>query len=1236
MLLNVVQHLHLQPHKVPVAYKLGRDNLEVDKVKISNFNLKCGYALILAVITGSTIAAPGVIQDAPLELGEYVQPNILVLLDDSGSMDWEVLKTNGAISVHGSGSNSGNMDFTPDNNTEIRELCVGYNAMAYDPNEEYTPWFGEDINNNAYTDKTLTNVVYNPYFPDEDFNDNPDESASSDISNHFYIEWDDDGDGVYQNGECFVPSSYTAPLTASACAAGSSTCRPVSLLPTNAQAEAAALASGNPRATNTQENYANWYNYYRKREFVAKRALSEVITDSTERVGIATLHNNNGVGTIIRNIDDSSGNATAEGNKETLLRNLSRVNSSGGTPLRSNFEQVGQYFQSGVSVSSGLFGTVPSHSSPSETVSSDSPILSEANGGACQRNFAMVFSDGFWNNDTSWEFDNHDGADNTGEIEGLDGGIFADTVDNTLADVAMRYLEFDLSGLADRVGFDDPYSDSELNHQHLISYTVTFGLSGSLDRNIPPTDPTFAGWPTPVSNTNTTVDDMWHAAVNGRGENLNARNPAELIQQIQDAFADFQGESASGSAATFNTGFVSSGAFIYQGKYTPDDWSGDLLAFNFDSDGIDDTDTDGQITDADAIWSASASLASQLSGTGWQSRNVFTHNGSEGVRFQFPANYETLLSDGSSSGTGLISDRQIIDLLENAPFDSAATSLTEIALNQSFGEAIVDYFRGDVSREQVFDANGNLVPSADRVFRARNNQFLGPVVHSSPQFIGAPNEPYPNLIEPTNPYNVFQTAQENRAATVYIGANDGMLHAFNAETGQERFAYIPGALQNDLHLLTEPSYTYNAYVDGTPTIRDVFIGNQWRTFLIGAMRAGGKGIFILDVTNPTVFSENDILAEFTHPDLGFTFSRPQIARLNNDRWAVIFGNGYNPDGDSASTGTAKLFILYLDSLSDGIDPSDYIILDTGVGTIVNTSCTDPNSDCNGMSSPTLADLDGNFTTDRVYVGDVQGNLWAFNLESDQPTDWADSDNRTLLFTACTAVTTSGCSQANRQPITTRPETRRHPARRSSATDPNVMVYFGTGQLVAQGDNSTTEIQTFYGVWDAASGTGNAAYANLTKDDLQEQTITDELLLSDNAVSYDGNSNFGWYINFETPTTGVFDGGRSIVDSLLVGDVLFFNVNIPEPTPCQPTGSSYLFAVDAYDGTESDFLIFDTDGDGYADASTPIQANVQATAGLGGVQDKLVETGALGGVNDTNITTKQFIPAGRKTWSILDR
>jgi type IV pilus assembly protein PilY1 len=407
-----------------------------------------------------------------------------------------------------------------------------------------------------------------------------------------------------------------------------------------------------------------------------------------------------------------------------------------------------------------------------------------------------------------------------------------------------------------------------------------------------------------------------------------------------------------------------------------------------------------------------------------------------------------------------------------------------------------------------------------------------------------------------------------------------MLHAFDASTGKEKFAFIPGAVFHNLRLLTQPNYTHAFYVDGSPTMGDVFYDDDWHTILVGGLNKGGQGIYALDITNPSLFTEGNAASlvrwEFTDADdadLGYTFSRPAIIKVRNGdatKWVAVFGNGYTNSLDDTATGGAKSSTghaaLYFVDIEDG-SLIRKIEINSG-------STTTPN----GLATPAPVDINGDGVVDYAFAGDLRGNLWKFNLRSKDPDDWSIAFEGTPLYVAKDA-------DGIRQPITSRPEVGRGPNGRG------MIVLFGTGRFLEPGDRdvATLKMQTFYGIIDPnTSDDDSAAVAgrgNLTKQtiDVEEvQTFGSESvpvrLTSQTAVT-----NSGWYLDLVKVESGQplsthFKGEMQVSDSILRNGRIIFTTLIPNADPCGFGGTSWLMELDALSGGRLNYSPFDLNND----------------------------------------------------------
>lgn len=620
------------------------------------------------------------------------------------------------------------------------------------------------------------------------------------------------------------------------------------------------------------------------------------------------------------------------------------------------------------------------------------------------------------------------------------------------------------------------------------------------------------------------------AAQYGEGLYLTANNADELKEKLGEALASIQARLGASSSAATSGGSVQVGASVYQARLNSGNWTGQLLSFEVDTDRNSPSFGDVVRTGAGpdgSKWDAGSRIPS------WSSRTIITN---------------------TTGGTG-------------RPFRWANMTTAERTSHFDSTEALLEYLRGR-------SVTG---------YRSRPS-LLGDIVNSAPQFVGAPNALYPPSLEAAS-YLEFKKNNAARPAMVYVGANDGMLHGFDADTGVERLAYIPGSLLSRLKVLADPGYndTHRFFVDGSPTVVDAFINGSWRTVLVGGLNRGGQGIYALDVTNPAGFSEASassiFLWEFTDAndvDLGYTYSQPAIVKLKDGTWAAVFGNGYNNtinDGRASTTGDA---VLYIVNLQTGALIRK---ISTGVGT-----AQDPTGQSrpNGLASVAPVDVDGDYVVDHIYAGDLFGNMWKFDLSGNTSGSWRLAYK---LFEACA---TNACTTSNRQPITSRPTVIRHPSK------PGEIVLFGTGKYLEQTDNISLNggVQSFYAIWDDGISTGQSPKP-VSRSALQEQsiifqgpvdfetadgTVTEELrVTSTQAVNW--NTQKGWFLNLVPPQG--FEGERQITNPIVRNGKVIFTTMIPSDSsdPCAPAGTSWLMELDAARGSRLEYAPFDLTGDG---------------------------------------------------------
>ncbi len=696
------------------------------------------------------------------------------------------------------------------------------------------------------------------------------------------------------------------------------------------------------------------------------------------------------------------------------------------------------------------------------------------------------------------------------------------------------------------------------------------------------------------SNKNNKPDlaSEWDSNSDGQPDNyVLASQPKILVDALKQAFENIENQIASFSALSANSTRLDTSTLIYQASFDNKNsaWTGEITAYKLDSTG----------NFSDIAWKASNKLPTE------NDRKIFSYNpaltSAKGINFEW-AN----LSNAQKTALD--------------PVAAAASATTS---------PVLDYIRGDQSNE-------NKEPYSFR----RRTTVLGDIVNSDPWYVGNSEDfGYATLpgSEGSN-YTNFRFCKRDRTGMLFVGANDGMLHAFNAQTGTEVFSYIPNAVIPSLNKLTSPQYGCNRsgcsphefFVDGSPRAGDAYIKvtptstPSWRTLLLGSSGAGNsQSIFALDVTysvqptsascpadakisdpnttdkvrweiSPTQAPNSTDLIDATNKpgftnNLGYTMAQPTLARMQGGSWAAIIANGYN-----SANKKAVLFIV--DAATGEIIRS----LDTGKG---GTSTP------NGLSTPIPVDFDSDRIVDYIYAGDLLGNLWKFDVSSTDPSNWSVAFSTgspavpAPLFTACS----SACDGTNYQPITVKPQVGRNPAG-------GLMVYFGTGKYFESGDQivgSSPKIQSFYGLRDTGAVISN-------KTNLQQQSITAETAVdlntdgvkdvvlrgtSDTVVDYTGNATTtpptvakqGWYMNL-VPPTGSAVGERVISTSILRSGRIIFVTLIPSIDPCEAGGSSWFMELDAVNGKRLSNVGFDVDNNGVLNSSdkTLLDTNLDGT------------------------------------------
>jgi len=1212
--------------------------MNISQFKPSKKIAKFSLLFSIGLASSSLIAGTLNISNNALEIATGVEANVMFLADDSGSMDWAG-STNEPNGVFFLPQNTGNAYFythpdpgssgnAPARNTFFwvmpdpefmrtqglanpqggawRAWNSDYNRIYYNPNIQYTPWEGQNINGVPFANMPPTAALYDPFQPargslnltaNVNYVTNcglPACGGIGALSGNFtvtnfyparYYQWTDDNPA---DGSVDAADTHTLVEIRTGDADRSRS-------GTREDCGGDGLATSTTTCTAAQElqNFANWFSYYRKRDLTAKNGFTKVIEPVTNaRVGYATLHNNNNVRVQVESMNVS----IFDDEKLDLVNRMLFTRPGGGTPLRDRLRDMGRYFQC---VSGNTFGTA------SSTPGSNNCPVQASPAGECQQNYTILTTDGFWNgNPTGVGNADNDGAPSTapGSPGVFDQASFADGTAETLADVAMHYYERDLHGsltdevpttIRDNNRYTGDATTFESMHQHMATYTIGFGVSGTLNANPADVNAAFA-WPPATLNgpDANKIDDLRHAAWNGRGDYLNASNPQQLVSSLQDIFNEIQAGTGSASAVAFNTQDLRSGSRVFRAFFDTTTNTGNVISQTISIDGIIDTTT--------SAWGAggpddgAAQLLDNRADADSDNRSIITYDGAanNGIPFQW-ASLNTTQQD----------DLKLPTITSNPPTPD------------ELGENRLNYLRGQTENE------GTNFNAGEFRQRKTNGGKLGDIIHSAPVFVGTPpfggrdNAPYPDTAGDL--YSEFSSANSTRTEVVYIGANDGMLHGFNATNGNEVFAYVPDTLFPALTTLTDPDYVHRYFVDMTASINDVFItpvsgtntGNSsWNTLLLGGMGVGEPGYFLLNITDPDVLNNetsaaDNVMWEFTQADdvgtgptnnnlnLGVSIREPIIAMSNVDgvggqkRWVAIFGNGYN----SASTdGDAELYVVFLDGGLDGTWDRgiDFIKINTGNGKAESADGTTPN----GLGAVRAIDINSDGTVDVVYAGDYQGNLYRFNLNSTTVGGLTSTANRPVqnLFTA-----TYDSATGPIQPITNRPIVIKHP------NEDGFIVIVGTGSYFTVEDTTSTDIQSIYGIWDDFTDPSDNI-VNVNYGDLQEQVFQNAgtvngftvRRLTDVIFNYGttGQRKQGWVIDLDTPDGGgiEFPGERAIRNFILRGDFVFVNSVIPKSGVACTTGpGGFEIGFNPVTGGSGTNPVFDLSDDGIFDSDDNI-------------------------------------------------
>lgn len=1055
-----------------------------------------------SALSGLSQAAPAAgtvdLLTTPPELTTKVAPNVVLTFDDSGSMTsahmpdqrpydgsgWSTSARWYCAAVIDPQAAAGTLNALP------------MNGMYYNPNTTYRPPLyenGASFDDASFTAAWLEGIQHN--------RPGGTASSTSNLSTRSFC--GKTGAGYYR---------YTGPaLTADASGKISNT--------------GTLYTSSNwtwvPLPAAEQQNFANWFSYYRYRKIAAISGTSHAFADFDHGIRVAwqNINSNTTANPFV------AGGTTIlspfQGATRTKFYNwLFNNPASGVTPNQAAANRVGTLFTYG---------------NNSNRLTTKNPYYDPDSGRelACRKNFHIQMTDGMWNGGESTVTNKDtvsrtlpDGRDfDTSETQSK---IFWNEASNnqkTMADVAFHYWATDLRPdfqtnaqtklkvrpyLADRttgVTGSTPLNpgDNWLDNKevywnpannpatwpHLVQYMIGFGVDGTIPQIAANYEKLRKGtmqWPRLKSkavdgctngsggssycDTSEKIDDMWHAAVNSRGQFFAAANPDELIDAMRKIIASVVAQSTSSTPAAVSLPILTGGNSIYQGGYDSSGWAGSLIRRKIDSTG----------QPGESEWNAACIL------TGGQCADP---SGSSTARD--PNSRVIITSDGQGNGI---------------PFRLTSLTATQKARLDSDGHGAkrVAYIRGDRTQESL---------PATPLMRLRTS-VLGAIINGEPAYVSAPRSGFHDVFPPSSPeataaaadeknsYAGYQNAERSRAPTVYAGANDGMLHAFDAASGKELWAYIPNFLIENgrLSAITDRDSDLVPGVDSPAREADVFINGKWRTILLGSARLGGRGIYALDVTDPNPGSESAAsgtgkiaLWEFTSgttasaagdppcaagsrtcASLGYTYDSANVARIKyQDKWVAVVSSGYFPNkAESAANAN--------DINEAAASRTSLLVIDIATGKLIREIRTSaapqtlpPGFKTFGLSTPMVYDEGSNEVDDIVYAGDLAGNLWRFDLsDGTDPANWKVD----LMFTS---YGNGGAANAGEQPIAYNPTALRDPSTRRA------MIVVGTGKYLGEEDRtSTIKEQAWYGIRDY--GTAYSHYP-IRVNQLITQTLT---------------------------------------------------------------------------------------------------------------------------------------------------
>ena len=945
----------------------------------------------------------------------------------------------------------------------------------------------------------------------------------------------------------------TIPVTTTSLGSGGAVFVRVDIVPTVTSYPKSASRTDCAGSTCTYDeemtNFANWYAYYKTRNQMMKTSVGQAfqMLTSNYNVGLVSL-SAAAAGSASSFMLPQQFTGTA---RSDWYAKLYAMSGNSATPMRLALHAVGQ-----------MYANLDPYSKLTAA-----PVVRYP----CQQNFTFVTTDGYWNSDPAADVVNNDNVESTARFCTRASGCLdpRDQTDNSLADIALYwYNGGSNTGTSSlRPSLEDMSKPGlvlgkagDNQRLHMNTYTLGLGVDGIMNyEDKYDSAPTPGGdfynlingvttgcpwngnreyvWPDPATSDRTTnayqsrVDDLWHAAINGHGHYFSAADPTEVVQGLSSALSAIQARVGAASAAATSTPNISQqDNDIFSSTFTTVRWYGELSDRKIDP-------TSGEVS-TDAKWISSDTVGTLVDRTS-DSRTIWMLNtATAGLKSFTYANMTPT---------------------EKAWFDNKCMALAQCAglsagdrTTVNAGATIVNWLRG----QQQY-ADGTVLrayATTDHVPAGQSAPIpivLGDIASSKPAYLRDPRKGYS-----LPGYAKFKSDNAARSATVFVAANDGMLHAFKAADGTELWAYAPRITMKKLHLLASTTYDTNHQftTDGGPEIADVKIGADWKSVLVAGLNAGGRGYYALDVTDPAnpkalweLCADPAVCSGINYDaDIGLTFGNPQFGTWTDsggtEHWVVFLTSGYNN-----VTGT--------DGVTGGDGKGYLYVVDVATGKVLDKTGTLNGDTSTPSGFARITAITPNPFTDPhvtyVYGGDNQGKMYRFDFTN----------------SSATGLVTMG-DAGTLQPVTTSPavtmclieDTDAHNA---VTLAPRRVVAFGTGRLLDIPDVANTDNQSVYVLKDTDTNTGIAA-ADWRKGVMAKMSLATNTVGSTQTYSITSASpavawatQAAWYMDLDRNS-----GERVNIDPKVVSGTLNFVANMPKSSSaCSVGGTSNLYQLD---------------------------------------------------------------------------